>query len=60
MKPMKPIAMPPMRAAEPWWPADLGSLSTSGTQNDFRYAFFRDNRRLIVDRRQRGSVETPR
>jgi hypothetical protein len=51
MKPMKPITpMAPMRAAEPWWPADLGSPSTSGAQNDLRYAFFRDRRRLIIDR----------
>ena len=33
-----------------WWPADLGSPSTSGGQNDSRYAYFPQLRRLAVDR----------
>ena len=32
-----------------WWPAGLGSPSTSGGQNAMRYAFFPDARRLVVD-----------
>jgi hypothetical protein len=48
MKPMKPMA--PMPVAEPWWPAYLGSPSTSGAQNGLRYAFFRDQRRLLIER----------
>lgn len=32
-----------------WWPGGLGRPSTSGGQNDQRYAFFPDARRLVVD-----------
>lgn len=31
-----------------WWPQDLGSPSSSGAQNDMRYACFPDKRRLAV------------
>jgi hypothetical protein len=31
-----------------WWPADLGQPSSSGGQNDFRYAYFPSTRRLAV------------
>lgn len=33
-----------------WWPGDLGSPSSSGAQNDIRYAFFPQARRLAVQR----------
>ncbi|MGQ0501140.1 MAG: SHOCT domain-containing protein [Panacagrimonas sp.] len=32
-----------------WWPGDLGSPSSSGSQNNIRYAFFPQSRRLAVD-----------
>jgi hypothetical protein len=32
-----------------WWPADLGSPSSIGAQNDVRYAVFPGSRRLVVD-----------
>lgn len=31
-----------------WWPGDLGSPSSSGGQNDSRYAYFPQTRRLAV------------
>lgn len=31
------------------WPADFGSPSSSGSQNDMRYAFFPSARRLVID-----------
>ena len=31
-----------------WWPGDLGSPSSSGAQNDMRYAYFPGSRRLAV------------
>lgn len=31
-----------------WWPGDLGSPSSSGGQNDMRYAFFPNTRRLAI------------
>ncbi len=31
-----------------WWPSDLGAPSSSGGQNDARYAYFPDTRRLAI------------
>lgn len=51
MKPMKPMEpMKPMSGGEAWWPGDLGRPSTSGSQNDMRYAFFPEKRRLLIER----------
>ena len=51
MEPMKPMEpMEPMRGTAPWWPEDLGQPSTAGGQNDMRYAYFADSRRLAVSR----------
>jgi hypothetical protein len=48
MEPMEP--MEPLRAPERWWPEELGeNPSSSGGQNETRYAFFRARRRLAVD-----------
>ncbi|CAN5906723.1 hypothetical protein BH11PSE8_BH11PSE8_43970 [soil metagenome] len=57
MKPMTPMApMAPMKPMEPmqpqsaWWPKDLGDHpNSSGSQNQMRYAYFGDARRLAVD-----------
>lgn len=51
MKPMKPMEpMKPLQKPERWWPENLGDQpSTSGGQNETRYAFFGDKRRLAVD-----------
>lgn len=55
MKPMEP--MQPMKAPARWWPEELGeSPSSAGGQNEARYAFFRDQRRLAVDQGE-GKVE---
>lgn len=32
-----------------WWPAELGSPNGSGSQNNIRYAYFSNARRLAVD-----------
>ena len=47
MEPMKP--MKPMDSGPKWWPDDLGSPSSSGSQNGVRYAFFPDKQRLAID-----------
>ncbi len=39
-----------MAPANDWWPSDLGHPSTSGGQNDGRYAYFPNARRLAVSR----------
>lgn len=33
-----------------WWPSELGSPSSSGGQNDSRYAYFPQTQRLAIDR----------
>ncbi|MGJ8638448.1 MAG: SHOCT domain-containing protein [Opitutaceae bacterium] len=32
-----------------WWPSDLGSPNSSGGQNNVRYAYFSNSRRLAID-----------
>ena len=55
MKPMKPMEpMKPMSGAPAWWPSDLGNPSTQGAQNDRRYAFFPEAKRLLIE--QNGKV----
>ncbi|WAJ27751.1 SHOCT domain-containing protein [Antarcticirhabdus aurantiaca] len=39
-----------------WWPGDLGHPSTAGAQNDSRYAYFPQSRRLAIQRGG-GAVE---
>jgi hypothetical protein len=57
MEPMQPMApMKPMAPPEKWWPGDLGEPSSSGGQNDMRYAFFPEKRRLLVQ--QDGQLTT--
>ena len=63
MKPMRPLAgmtsmapMKPLDFGKPWWPDDLGEPSTSGSQNEIRYAVFREARRLII--KDRGQLHT--
>ena len=48
--------MKPMPAMEKWWPDDLGHASSSGSQNDVRYAFFAEKHRLLIE--EHGSVRT--
>lgn len=48
MAPMTP--MEPMTAPKRWWPEGLGdSPNSAGGQNETRYAFFADKKRLAVD-----------
>ena len=51
MEPMRPMEpMKPMPRGEAWWPKDFGEPSSSGRQNDLRYAFFAQARRLVIAR----------
>jgi hypothetical protein len=40
----------PFSPVNTWWPAELGHPSTTGGQNDSRYAYFPEAQRLAVDR----------
>lgn len=39
-----------------WWPAELGNPSSSGGQNDSRYAYFPSSQRLAIDRGGRITI----
>jgi hypothetical protein len=39
-----------------WWPADLGHPSSSGGQNDARYAYFPQSRRLAILRNGQTTI----
>ena len=39
-----------------WWPGGLGTPDTAGSQNDVRYAWFADARRLAIERNGKVTV----
>jgi hypothetical protein len=43
------------RRGSDWWPANLGSPSAVGAQNDLEYAVFPDSRRLVI--RDSGRID---
>ena len=43
------MGMAPMAGFESWWPAELGSPSATGAQNNLRYAWFADSGCLAVE-----------
>ena len=53
---MVPMTFTPMAPIEAWWPAELGTPSSSGSQNNLRYAVFPAARRLAVECNGRVSV----
>jgi Short C-terminal domain len=50
------VPEPPGRASNQWWPADLGFPSATGAQNQVRYAYFSQKRRLAVELNGRVTV----
>jgi hypothetical protein len=60
MKPMKPLEsmkpMAPMPQGEPWWPSSWGQPAARGSQNDVRFAFFPEKRRLLVEKSGRATT----
>lgn len=57
MKPMKPMEpMKPMAPLKQWWPGELGQPNSAGGQNQWRYAYFADPRRLAVQQGGRVTV----
>lgn len=43
------IFVAPAQAMGQWWPAEFGSPSSTGAQNDVRYAVFPGARRLVIE-----------
>lgn len=50
----KSFTMPMMQSH--WWSANLSNPSISGGQNNLRYAYFPQHRRLIVSRDQKETI----
>jgi hypothetical protein len=48
--PPAPSAGGSFHSGNSWWPSELGSPSSSGGQNDSRYAYFPGTQRLAIDR----------
>jgi hypothetical protein len=48
--PVEPARFGSMQSSNTWWPSELGQPSSSGGQNDTRYAYFPGPRRLAVQR----------
>ena len=48
--PVQPGGFGSMASPNTWWPSELGQPSSSGGQNDARYAYFPGPRRLAVQR----------
>ncbi|MEO8181601.1 MAG: SHOCT domain-containing protein [Deltaproteobacteria bacterium] len=46
----EPSSFGSMQSSNTWWPSELGQPSSSGGQNDTRYAYFPGPRRLAVQR----------
>ena len=42
------VPEPPGRVSGQWWPAELGFPNGTGAQNQVRYAYFNQKRRLVV------------
>lgn len=38
-----------MWQTQPWWPQHLGQPNSLGSQNNVRYAYFGNARRLVID-----------
>ena len=50
--PVGPVSLfvpPPAGGSGHWWPADLGRPTSTGAQNDVRYAYFAQTRRLAIE-----------
>ena len=47
---------PPAGSAGHWWPADLGRPTSTGAQNEVRYAYFAQTRRLAIEVNGRVTV----
>jgi len=55
-QPLPPSPYGTLGGGSNWWPGDLGSPSSSGGQNDSRYAYFPQTQRLAIDRGGRVTV----
>lgn len=51
------LVVPPAASVSgQWWPSGLGAPTSTGSQNDVRYAYFAESRRLAIDLRGKVTV----
>ena len=51
-RPAEPVSLfvpPSPSVSRQWWPADLGTPNSTGVQNNVRYAYFAESRRLAIE-----------
>jgi hypothetical protein len=48
-EPVSLFVPPHAHGRQQWWPADLGAPSSTGSQNDVRYAYFAQLNRLAIE-----------
>ena len=48
-EPVSLFASPPGSVSRQWWPSDLGEPTSTGSQNNVRYAYFGEPRRLVIE-----------
>jgi hypothetical protein len=48
-EPVSLFVPPQASASQQWWPAGLGTPSSTGSQNNVRYAYFAQQRRLAIE-----------
>ena len=48
-EPVSLLASPAASVSRQWWPADLGAPTSTGSQNNVRYAYFAEPRRLAIE-----------
>ena len=48
-EPVSLFASPPGSVSRQWWPSDLGAPTSTGSQNNVRYAYFGEPRRLAIE-----------
>ena len=48
-EPVSLFVPPAASVSRQWWPSDLGAPTSTGSQNDVRYAYFAESRRLAIE-----------
>ena len=48
-EPVSLFATPAASVSRQWWPTDLGAPTSTGSQNNVRYAYFAEPRRLAIE-----------
>ena len=53
---IRAVSQPPSINSSDWWAAELGTPQSAGEQNNIRYAYFADKRRLAIETKGRVTL----